>query len=55
MLSYPTVRILIHHAGPQVLDELNVRLVNDIRVLSKEVLGNDDSKLFDRGKVVSTG
>lgn len=55
MLGHPTVGVLIHHAGPQVLDELNVSLVNDIRVLSEEVLGNDDPKLFDRSKLVSTG
>lgn len=52
MLRHPAVRILVHHAGPQVLDELDVGLVHDAGVLDQEMLGDDDAKLFDGCELV---
>ena len=54
MLSDPPVGILIHHAGPQILDELNVSLMNDTGVLSEEMLGDNNPKLLNRSKLVTT-
>lgn len=54
MLRHATVGILVHHAGPQVLDELDVGLVDDVRVLSQEMLGDNDPKLLNGSKLVPT-
>jgi hypothetical protein len=54
MLGHSTVGILIHHAGPQILDELNVSLVDDARVLSQKMLGDNDPKLLNGRKLVPT-
>jgi len=48
------VRILIHHAGPQILDELNISLMDDTGVLSQKMLGDNNPELLNRSKLVPT-